>query len=227
MGRPPLDRKTRRAAAQNMIHSAEQLIEEDGSGHVTIRKIANRADVNSAALYHYFTDVDELLMFACMDIMRLISENVDEVKAQTEDTDPMTRYTRVWEVLCSDGFRNPELTSHVLFGKHSEDIERIVRKYLTIFPAPEHEDDDEPDPERMKSLINHFDFRSDVKQETAGAMNRDVDDPHVEIVTELMMGYYRMLLGELAQDRGNSLSAEEQTEKMLKAAKYLMQKPIS
>ena len=42
-----------------------------------------------------------------------------------------------------------------------------------------------------------------------------------------MMGYYRMLLGELAQDRGNSLSAEEQTEKMLKAAKYLMQKPIS
>ena len=115
----------------------------------------------------------------------------------------------------------------MLFGKHSEDIERIVRKYLTIFPAPEHEDDDEPDPERMKSLINHFDFRSDVKQETAGAMNRDVDDPHVEIVTELMMGYYRMLLGELAQDRGNSLSAEEQTEKMLKAAKYLMQKPIS
>lgn len=52
------------------INAAIELMEKEGIENLTIRKVAERAKYNSATLYHYFSNLDELELFAsvkCLD----------------------------------------------------------------------------------------------------------------------------------------------------------------
>lgn len=52
------------------INATIELMEKEGIENLTIRKIAEQAKYNSATLYHYFSNLDELELFAsvkCLD----------------------------------------------------------------------------------------------------------------------------------------------------------------
>ena len=52
------------------INATIELMEEEGIENLSIRKVADRAGYNSATLYHYFSNLDELELFAsikCLD----------------------------------------------------------------------------------------------------------------------------------------------------------------
>ena len=44
------------------IEATKHILQEDGYDHLTIREIAQRAGYNAATLYHYFRDLDELII---------------------------------------------------------------------------------------------------------------------------------------------------------------------
>lgn len=45
------------------IEATKHILQEDGYDHLTIREIAQRAGYNAATLYHYFRDLDELIIY--------------------------------------------------------------------------------------------------------------------------------------------------------------------
>ena len=52
------------------INATIELMEKEGIENLTIRKVAEQAKYNSATLYHYFSNLDELELFAsvkCLD----------------------------------------------------------------------------------------------------------------------------------------------------------------
>ncbi len=60
------------------INATIELMEKEGIENLTIRKVAEQAKYNSATLYHYFSNLDELELFAsvkCLD--ESVAGNVD------------------------------------------------------------------------------------------------------------------------------------------------------
>ena len=52
------------------IIAAQQIIQEEGIKAVTIRKVAALAGYNSATIYNYFENLENLLFFASMKYLR-------------------------------------------------------------------------------------------------------------------------------------------------------------
>lgn len=59
------------------INATIELMEKEGIENLTIRKVAEQAKYNSATLYHYFSNLDELELFASVNVWMNICRNVD------------------------------------------------------------------------------------------------------------------------------------------------------
>ena len=58
---------------RNMVYfveAAEKILKEEGIPGVSIRRIAAEAGYNSATLYNYFQDLDELILFGSVCFLR-------------------------------------------------------------------------------------------------------------------------------------------------------------
>ena len=52
------------------IDATKELISSEGFANLTIRKIAASAGYNSATLYNYFEDLDDLLLFSSVSFLK-------------------------------------------------------------------------------------------------------------------------------------------------------------
>ena len=67
------------------INAALEIIEEEGIDSLSIRKTAEKAGYNSATLYHYFSDFEELRIFSAM---KYLDQYAKDLPAYLE---PVTR----------------------------------------------------------------------------------------------------------------------------------------
>lgn len=74
------------------INATIELMEKEGIENLTIRKVAEQAKYNSATLYHYFSNLDELELFASVKCL-------DEYMQETLNTRPRERIFRsgIWD----------------------------------------------------------------------------------------------------------------------------------
>ena len=113
------------------IEAAYQIIENEGIAAVTIRKVARIAGYNSATIYNYFKNRNQLISFAAV---KFISEYVRAVPAyMDQSTDTLERFFLMWECFCLYSFKNPQ----IYYAIFSEDIgkkpENLFKVYYTIF----------------------------------------------------------------------------------------------
>ena len=77
------------------INAALEIIEEEGIDSLSIRKTAEKAGYNSATLYHYFSDFEELRIFSAM---KYLEQYAKDLPAYLEPvTRPLERYLKNWE----------------------------------------------------------------------------------------------------------------------------------
>ena len=80
------------------INAALEIIEEEGIDSLSIRKTAEKAGYNSATLYHYFSDFEELRIFSAM---KYLDQYAKDLPAYLEPvTRPLERYLKIWECFC-------------------------------------------------------------------------------------------------------------------------------
>lgn len=72
---------------QGLISALRQLLRTTRVRDVTVRAIAEAADVGSGTFYNHFSDIDELIDAAANDALAAIEQ---EVMAQTEDGDSLS-----------------------------------------------------------------------------------------------------------------------------------------
>lgn len=99
------------------INAALEIIEEEGIDSLSIRKTAEKAGYNSATLYHYFSDFEELRIFSAM---KYLDQYAEDLPAYLEPvTRPLERYLKIWECFCLHSFSHPDIF-WLLFFKHAD-----------------------------------------------------------------------------------------------------------
>ena len=72
-------RRTREVVSEALIEAAAALASERGSGHVTVRDIAMRADVNATFVHRYFGSKRNLMRAAMRHAQERLASRIEEV----------------------------------------------------------------------------------------------------------------------------------------------------
>jgi AcrR family transcriptional regulator len=220
MGRPPLNQETAREITIRLIETAQALAMRNGLESVTIRAIAAQAGLNSATLYKYFQDLDELLLFACVDMFKAYAHELQARQSERELTSPEAAYFVSWELFCRNAFTYPEFIHHLFFSRHSGHLQDVIRRYYDLFPEQM---------EGFSGSLQDMLRGGDLYQRNLQVLRpllrgraggNSVSDRRVQLVNELTVSYFRMLLGEALaeQDRGDP---EPRIARMLAACRLL------
>ena len=132
MARHPYSPEERRQIFARFIAAANQIMEEKGADSVTIRQVAELAGYKSSTLYHYFSDLDHLIMYASMKYLREYNRRLALYIRELKD--PYLRFRSIWEFFCDSAFRHPEAFHRLFFGRYRDDLEEVIRVYYEIFP---------------------------------------------------------------------------------------------
>ena len=117
---------------KRFIEETYRLLSTEGVGAVSIRRIGREMNCNTANIYRYFKDLDELVTYASLRYLAGYLEDVAkcyEVSANTLDT-----YLLVWECFARHAFAHPHKFNALFFGRHSRQLEDIIRSYYELFP---------------------------------------------------------------------------------------------
>lgn len=132
MGRAKYSEDKRKDMLLMFIQTARDIIDSEGIDQVTIRKIAKASGYNSATIYLYFRDLDELMCLASLGYVEdFIRAWVDGLK---KPMNTLETYCFSWEMFASYAFMHPQVYNHLFFYHHSRPFAETVRYYHELFP---------------------------------------------------------------------------------------------
>jgi AcrR family transcriptional regulator len=112
------------------VEAAKQILQQDGFHGLTIRTIAEKAGYNSATLYHYFADLDELILFASVGFLRdylvLLHNQI------TPQMTTLEKYRTIYHCFNEIAFRYPEIFYNMFFGPRSDNLEMVIKTYYEV-----------------------------------------------------------------------------------------------
>lgn len=132
MARHQYSAEERNQIFARFIAAANQIMDEEGPDAVTTRRVAQLAGYKSSTLYHYFIDLDHLIMYASMKYLRDYNSNLAVYISDLKGT--YLRFRSIWEFFCDSAFRYPDAFHRLFFGKHRDDLEEVIRTYYQVFP---------------------------------------------------------------------------------------------
>lgn len=115
------------------INAAAQIIEEEGIEAVTIRKVAAIAGYNSATIYNYFDNSNQLISFASI---RFISTHyLQELPNYiNQANNSLERFLLIWECFCKYCFKHPKLYYAVFTENIGDQPNNLISNYYSLFP---------------------------------------------------------------------------------------------
>ena len=112
MGRPSMSAETIRNNKISLINAAMEMIRETGIQSVSARSLGSRVGMNSALIYRYFRDIDELVLFACVHVLQGYTTEMVEsstgLDPDSDDSYDADIYMLSWKLFCKHAFNNPE-----------------------------------------------------------------------------------------------------------------------
>ena len=129
-----MEKKTiqKRRMMRYFIDAASQIIEEEGMGSVTIRKVADIAGYNSATLYNYFKSLNHLLFFSSM---KYLKEYALSLPLYIKDgTNALDKFLLIWKCFCYHSFSKPKIYYTIFFDRYSSSLNDVIKEYYSIFP---------------------------------------------------------------------------------------------
>lgn len=114
------------------ISATKKLIEQEGLENLTVRKIASSAGYNSATLYNYFQDMEELVVFASIGYLKDYISELE--RALTPELNARQRYRTIYEVFSKACFSRPELFYGLFYGKYKTRLKSVISVYYDLFP---------------------------------------------------------------------------------------------
>ncbi len=84
-----------------------KLLKRKASKKVTIRKVAKIAGYNSATIYNYFDNCNQLIFFASIRFMEDYVKEMPEYIAQGDNE--LEKLILMWECFCYHSFKKPKI----------------------------------------------------------------------------------------------------------------------
>ena len=122
----------KRRVMMYFIEATQELILNEGIENLSIKKIADTAGYNTATIYNYFEDLEELILYSSIDYLKIYLKDLrNEIKS---DMKAIEMYKTIYKVFVYHSFEKPEIFHTLFFGKYSYKLEKIIKKYYEIFP---------------------------------------------------------------------------------------------
>jgi AcrR family transcriptional regulator len=217
VGRPQLDEKTKRENIKKLINCARSLMDERGIQNVTIRAIADRAEMNSATMYNYFRDLDELITYACISYFQEYCERLYAENQYLSENEPEEVYLMTWDLFCQYAFIHPEEMYQLFFGKYSGELKTVIRKYYQWFP-----EETENLSQNLQEMMEDADMFKRNIHVLRPILPEGTSEKDLKIVNELTVSYLQMLLRELSEDQRGRYTPEGQKQRMMEACVFLL-----
>ena len=113
------------------VNAAAQIIDENGIEAVTIRKVAKIAGYNSATIYNYFDNRNQLIFFAAIKFISDYVQALPDYVDQSDDT--LERFLLNWECFCKYSFRKPQIYYSIFTADIGERPEDLMKVYFSLF----------------------------------------------------------------------------------------------
>ncbi|MDN4084477.1 TetR/AcrR family transcriptional regulator [Paenibacillus polymyxa] len=124
----------RKRIIEYFIEATQSIIEKDGVENVTIRGVSSLAGYNSATLYNYFDNLNQLISFSL--INSVLEYFVSLSNIITSDNKSYITFLLTWREYAIFSFQKPEMYTHIFYSKYSDDVLSQVACYLELFPNP-------------------------------------------------------------------------------------------
>lgn len=198
------------------IQATREIMSTEGIEHVSIRKIASLLYYNSATIYLYFKNVDELINLASVSFLeqycRALAADMPLMK------EPLAAYMHTWELFCKYAFSYPQVFYRLFFTKNKIPLEDTIDKYYELYP------------EQLADISGSiYDMlkggslkqRCDViiaPLADAGLVSRE----HTDIINDMSICYFRKLLEERCARPDDDALGPELTEKFIRVLHLLL-----
>ena len=153
--------KNKDLACQRMrefVIATRTLIDEEGEGALSIRRIAEIAGYHNSTIFLYFKDLDALL--ALVSIGYLSEYNSSLASLSQKRLSALRYFYEIWESFCLNVFQHIELSRRFFYGKYRDKLTQFFILYYhnitgerkayrvpkSLHPAP---------PDRTKGLQGH------------------------------------------------------------------------
>ena len=122
----------KRRVMMYFIEATQELILNEGIENLSIKKIADTAGYNTATIYNYFEDLEELILYSSIDYLKIYLKDLkSEINSNMK---AIEMYETIYKVFVHHSFEKPEIFYTLFFGKYSYKLEKIIKKYYEIFP---------------------------------------------------------------------------------------------
>ena len=217
MGRMKYSEDERNRIITNFLRCTREIIDLEGIDQVTIRKVAQCAGFNSATLYLYFKDLDELVTLASMcyleNYCRTLIADFPHLKTSYDI------YKHTWRVFSQHAFANPQIFYQLFFCPHSCPLNEIVARYYDIYPNQLEDLDG-----AIHDMLLEGDLRSrNLKVLRPLAKEMNFNEKETEIFNDLTICYFQMQLGERRYETG-TIAAERRVQKMMDVIDFFLQR---
>lgn len=191
------------------IEATTKIIKKEGIEGVTIRKVADIAGYNSATIYNYFENCNQLISFAAI---KFISNYVQALPDYfDEENSTLENFLAVWECFCTYCFEDPKIYYAVFTEDIGNQSENLIKNYYSLFP----EDLGNP-PEEVMPMLMQFDFVERCKISIAPCIEEGYfTEEEAEEINEMIRLTYQGMLSLLINNRVD-YSIQEATKRTMK-----------
>lgn len=197
------------------VDVTRSIMDREGADQVSIRKVAKSAGYNSATMYLYFKDVDELITMASLsylvDYCRALAQ------AQKSWRSARETYIYAWGIFCRHAFLYPHVFYRIFFFPHSTPLEQTIERYYEIFPHQLDNIDGAVYRMLRGGTLESRDYRvlRPLVEEKA------MGEQSAALVSSMAVGYFRKLLSEKCE-LGDQVDDAAQAQRQVEAVRFLL-----
>ncbi len=114
------------------IKSVRTVINEEGIEKVTIRKIAKMAGYNSATIYNYFENLNQLKFFGAISFLDDYVKSIPFYLNKSDNT--LEQFLLIWRCFVKHSFENPKIYYAIFTENIGANSENLFKKYYQLFP---------------------------------------------------------------------------------------------
>ena len=221
MGRPAMSEETIMRNKINIISAAMDIIRESGIQSVSARALGARIGMNSALIYRYFKDIDEVVLFACVHVLQEYTSEMTEASRDFEDPEgessDLDIYMLSWKLFCKHAFSNPAEYQMLFFSRHSLELSNVIREYYKLFPHGRGKDD-----VILEGMYLTSNLRNRNLMLLIPVLESRKTEREIILINDLTVSFFYGLLVQLIHHE-MGVTVESQTSRMLEACRYTIE----
>lgn len=206
--------KQKRQNAVLFINAAQELIDEEGINHISIRKIADKAGFHNSTIYIYFEDLDQLIMLASIKYFQEYSYKLEQQSQRQRP--PSENFYAIWDFFFDTILSKPQLFYNFFFGKRSNDLNSIMNLYYEFYPEERR---------HLSSEIEAMYFGQNIKERSLRLLRplinekNHVTEENLSMLNEMTVSYCKYKLEQKCQNP--ELDSRKIKEDFLSAIMYI------